>query len=413
MAAVVVVLSVVASSPERQDKGFSPFDELAHYDYVVQLHSGHIPRTGTLDAQPTVRAGFCLEPGNTDPTKCDVKYRPTTAYSYEDIQPPLGYIPYVLMADPSAQPGIALSHARRGGIVWAAIAAGLAVALAAVEEMSMLQLAGMLMLCLLCPWATYTEGLVTNDSSAVTAGLLALLVTSLASRWNTRWQVTVGLAAGIVIGLLKPLFLFAPVAVLVAEFVVKGPRPVSRKSVVELVRRSAAPLAMVVGTAVMSVGWEILQRIRELVPLSTVSATVETSLSPHLQSGTLLAGLASMLSVFSDPLGTVHLYAVLNYVVIGTVIAVAIFGSSMSVDRSVRALAGGTVGAVLLLDVWFWLQEFLDAHQNYAAPVRYSLVFVPLLAFVLVKMGRRWPLLLICVALPLAAFIEQLMTFGY
>jgi hypothetical protein len=413
LAAVAVVLSVVASSPERHTNGFSVFDEVAHYDYVVHLYSGHIPRTGTIDAQPTVRASTCLAPGYKDPTKCAIKYRPTTSYSYEDIQPPLGYIPYALTANPRAQPYVALGHARRGGIVWAVIAAVLAVALAAVEEMSLLQLAGVLALCLLCPWATFMEGLVTNDSSAVTAGLLSLLVTSLASRRGTRWQVAVGLAAGIVIGLLKALFLFAPVAVLMAALVTGGSRPTSRKGLVELARRNAGSLAMVAGTVLMSVGWVIFQRIRELVPLSTVSATVESSVSPHLQSGTLLGGIANMLGVFNDPLGTVHLYAVLNYVVIGTAIAVAIFGSPMSVDRNIRALAGATVGAIVLLDVWFWLQEFIDGHQNYVAPTRYALVFVPLFAVVLVKVGRRWPTLLICVALPLAAFIEQLMTFGY
>ena len=82
-------------------------------------------------ARPPARCGSRPAPPSLDPA---------AGYDYEAQQPPLGYLPYVLTANPQASPDAAIADARRGGIIWIGVSAVLLLVLGVVEDFSLLAL---------------------------------------------------------------------------------------------------------------------------------------------------------------------------------------------------------------------------------------------------------------------------------
>jgi hypothetical protein len=201
IAVAVLLVSVAAGNHQRFAPRFDITDEGAHYDYVLDLTHGHIPVSGDRLSQPTMRTISCLGEVGFAPHGCTVEERnpasfPAGGYSYESVaQPPLGYLPFLLTAQPSDAPRAALVSARWGGFIWSVVAAGLLVWVGWLADLSLLELCAVLSVCLLSPVEVHAAATVTNDSAGVVAGA-AVLGIFLAARRRGTAMAGVGLAAG-------------------------------------------------------------------------------------------------------------------------------------------------------------------------------------------------------------------------
>jgi hypothetical protein len=333
-------------------------------------------------------------------------------FSYEAQQPPLGYLPFMLTSSPNAPPGIALAHARRGGTVWALIAAALIVIYAAAESMSLLQLLAFLVLCLLCPSAVYAQATVTNDAGTVTAGLAALMAIRFAPRRALGPAVAVGLGIGLAIGLVKGLCVLAPVALLIEAVIVKRPWQASQAERTAMLKENAAVIALVCGGLIALFGWEAFQAARSAVGSSVVmNALLGFAKTQSLKSSTLEASVANSFSMF-DMTG-LQLNTLWNIAVYGFVFAVAASRGTSPGWRSAQPLAVGVLVAVVLIGVAWPLYNFVDGHFDVAAPPRYALTLLPLLALVVVRANKRAALIWIGALMPAIVLIAQLTTAGY
>lgn len=419
LACAVLGLSVIAGGYERHAPLLSPIDEGAHYDYVTHLLSGTLPQWGTKLDQDTLRMIDC-ESNSTDAEKCIPRHRTIATvenigafgFSYEAQQPPLGYLPFMLTASPNAPPGVALAHARRGGTVWALIAALLIVVYAAAESMSLLQLLVFLVLCLLCPSAVYAQATVTNDAGAVAAGLVALLAVRLTPRRAVGSAAAIGLVAGLAMGLVKGLCVLAPVALLIEAVIANRPWQASRAERSAMLKDNATIIALVCGSLVALFGWEIFQALRSTVSSAVVmNALLGFAKTQSLRSSTLEASIAQSFSLFD--LGSLQLNPIWNIAVYGFVFSVAASRGVSLAWRNAQPLAVGVLIATVLLGVVWPVYNFIDGHFDVAAPARYALVLLPLLALVVVRANKRAALIWIGVLLPAIVLIAQLRTAGY
>ena len=180
IAVAVLLVSMAAGNHQRFSPTFDILDEGAHYDYVLDLTHGHVPVSGDRLSQPTMRTLSCLGEVGFPPRGCSVQNRnptsfPAGGYSYESVaQPPLGYLPYLLTAQPNDSPRAALAAVRWGGFIWGVVAAGLLVWVGWLADLSLLELCGVLSICLLSPVEVHAAATVTNDSAGVVAGAAVL-----------------------------------------------------------------------------------------------------------------------------------------------------------------------------------------------------------------------------------------------
>ena len=224
IAIAVLLVSLAAGNHQRYAPGFDILDEAAHYDYALDLTHGHVPVSGERLSQSTMRMVSCLGEFGFPPRGCSVKERnpasfPAGGYSYESVaQPPLGYLPYLLTAQPNDSPRAALVAARWGGFVWSVVAAGLLVWVGWLSDLSLLELGTVLSICLLSPVEVHAAATVTNDSAGVVAGA-AVLGTFLAARRRATAMAGIGLVVGLLVGFMKGLFVVAPFVILAAVFI--------------------------------------------------------------------------------------------------------------------------------------------------------------------------------------------------
>ena len=281
IAITVLLISIPASNHQRHESGFDILDEGAHYDYVVQLSQGHLPRSGTRLTQQTLRMISCVGAFETPTKGCEAKHRNPAAvsargYSYEGIlQPPLGYLPYLLTVDPNGSSQASLDTARWGGFIWSVVGAGLLLWVGWMLDLSLLELTGVLTICLLSPVQTRAISTVTTDSAAVPAGA-AVVATYLLSRRLHRPMVVTGLLVGLVVGFMKGLFVLAPFVVLtslVFADIARRHRPTRE----ELMLRYGCSAAMFVGATLSYAAWLLIQDARAIVPPSTVLHAVMES----------------------------------------------------------------------------------------------------------------------------------------
>lgn len=412
-------ISVAAGGWERNNPTLSVLDEGAHYDYVLRLRSGDVPRSGTYLSQDALRVESCAHQSGASASGCAIRHRSPhqgagAGYSYEYTQPPLGYLPYVLTASPGSSPERQIKDARRGGLVWAAVAASLAVALAAIEDMSLLELAALLIICLLNPSAVYAESTITNDSSAVTAGLLTLLCVRLLKGRKLRVQTLAGFIVGLLIGLLKGNVFCAPMAVLLATAIEASPWQLRRLSPRSLLAGMAAPLFLLIGCVAAFEGWQYFQAARALIPASVVNQAVQGfAFSPRVTASGVIAiivgGVSQLVSVFASPDNlNWTAYGLVGTGIVSVLVAAALYPIASSVRA--RAMAIGVWATIAFMAVYFTLTSYVldPGHPVFSAAARYGLPLVPVAAMVMIELKRRLPLLILGVALPLVGVILQL-----
>jgi hypothetical protein len=415
--AIVLTLAAIAGSillggHRRDNPTFDVADESAHYAYVVSLRSGHIPRWGDTLTPAEREMVDCLQAIGVPPVRCGATPPPAShyaagGYDYEAQQPPLGYIPFVLAANPNAPPDQAIAAARHGGMIWVGISGVLLLLFIAVEGLSLLALTGLLATCLLDPVFTYAAATVNNDAAGVAAGALALLAWSLSRRIG--WSIWLGLGAGVLIGLTKGLFVVVPFALVAAAVVQDWRTLASRSGWWEAGKRNVCVLAMFVASVVAYVGFTAVQGARAIVPSSVVlHALLSFTHVGTLQPSTVSTSATNILSLFQPYYQYDAINAIWGVCAFGVLVGVWVLEIPAAVAARVRGMSLGVLlGLVALLIGWPVL-VFVQGHYNFPAAQRYGIPLLPLVGYVIVRGCRRFGVVAVGVVLPVAAAILQL-----
>jgi hypothetical protein len=413
IAICVLLVSIAASNHQRHEAGIDILDEGDHYDYVVQLSQGHLPRSGTRLTQETLRMISCVGEYESPIKGCEAKHRNPAAvsaqgYSYEGIlQPPLAYLPYLLTVDPSGYSQASLEDARWGGVIWAVVGAGLLVWIGWMLDLNLLELTGVLAICLLCPVETRAISNVTTDSAAIPAGA-AVVATYLLSRRLLRPMVVTGLLVGLIVGFMKGLFVLAPFIVLMSLVFADVARR-HRPTKAEFMSRYGCAVAMFIGASASYAAWLLIQDARAVVPPSTVLHAVEGfSVASHLRVTTVLSGvqlgLSDLIAYVPAPL-----YWIWDVAVYGSLVGlVALRGPVGRISQRATALA--IFLGIVALALAFPLINFIEGHYDFYAPSRYALPALPIIAVLVMRTLRTRAVVIIGILLPALAIGFQLTT---
>jgi hypothetical protein len=410
-----VATSVALGGHRRHDPQLDVADEGAHYAYVVTLRAGHVPVWGDQLTPADRELMDCLVVVPAPPVRCGGKPAPASSYAaggydYEAQQPPLGYLPFVLTADPGAPPKAAITDARHGGVIWVAVSGVLLLLFAAVDGLSLLALAALLATCLLDPVFAYAAGTVNNDAAGVAAGAVALLAWSLARR-RPQWGWWLGLIAGVLIGLTKGTFVVVPFALLIGAAVEEYQSLTSLRVIWEAVKRQAAFVVMFVASVVAFAGWTEVQRLRAGVPSSVVlHALLGYTHIGTLQPSTVSSGLGGVLSLFRPYYPYDALNLVWDIAAFGILIGILCLPLAR-VDTSalrLRGLSAGVLIGLVALAIGWPLLVFVQGHYNFPANVRYAIPLLPVIGYLIVRGCRRFGLVAVGLVLPVGCAVLQL-----
>lgn len=408
-----VTMSIALGGHRRHDSRLDVSDEGAHYSYVVSLRSGHIPAWGDTLTVGERRLDDCLQAIGVPPAPCKstpppASQYPAGGYDYEAQQPPLGYLPYVLTANPQAPPDAAIAAARHGGMIWIAISGALLLVLAALEDFSLLGLSALLASCLFNPVFTYAAATVTNDAAGVAAGAVGLLAWSL-SRKRPKWGLWFGLAAGVLLGLTKGITVVVPLALVVVAIMDSGRLLLSWAGIWEALRRHMCAIAMLGATVITYGAFIMIQSARATVPSSVVlHDLLGITYTAALQPSTISAGVTATLTLFQPNYRYDALNAVWGLGAFGVLVGVWLLRVPAFVAARVRGMSLGILVGMLALIVGWPLLTFIQGHYNFSAAVRYDVPLLPLIAYVIVMGCRRFGVIAVGVALPVACAILQL-----
>lgn len=418
-AAIAVTLSIHAGAFERNTNALSPLDEAAHYDYVLKLQDGSIPRWGQRIEQDTILEMACLPSipgvkGNCKREHRDPGTAPAAGFSYEVNQTPLGYLPFMLTVNRHDRPAQAIHNGRWGGVIWAGVAAALLILYAALEALPLLSLAALLLICLLNPVAVLMEASVTSESVCVTVGVLTLLAARFLRRNRKLWvQLAAGIAAGIFFDLISGTAFVAALGVALTEILVdtswRTPRPRKgeiRRRIGDMLRRNAGVIALLVGTVFAFELWAEIQAHRAIVSPSIVgNALMGFAIGNTFSPLAIVNSFPDVFSLFSAPAGT-GFYGVWNVAVLGGVVALALVPAS---GLPIRAWAS-SLGALItlcvlatLIPILWWLQ----GHFVLATPVRYGLPIIPLIGVALISTKKPALIAGVGVVLPVLCLVAQ------
>ncbi len=409
------VFGVALAGHQRQISHLDVFDEDAHYAYAVALRSGHVPAWGSTYTVGERRLIDCLlSPEYSPPAQCGARPAPVSrypadGYDYEAQQPPLGYLPFALTANPQAPPQAAIAAARRGGIVWVALSGALLLVFAALDGLSLLALAAMLATCLLDPIFTYATGTVNNDAAGVAAGTVALIAWSLSKR-RPRWSIWLGVTSGVLIGLTKALFVVVPLA-LVVMALVEEHRAVrtSFTGLLGAAKRNLCSLTMLASSLLVSFVWVEVQDARASVPSSVVQhALLGFSRVATLQVHTIGHNLALLVTLFQPRSPWLFVNVVWSIAVFGVLFGLWFLPVAGPDALRSRGLAAGVLVGIAAIAVGWPLILFLQGHYDGAAEVRYGIPLLPLIGYAIVKGCRKFGIAIVGVALPVTFAAVQL-----
>jgi hypothetical protein len=413
IAILILFVSLAASSHQRHEAGFDILDEGAHYDYVLRLAHGELPRSGDHLAQQTLRIISCVGEYGISPHGCAAKHRnpvafPPSGYSYEVTQqPPLAYLPYLLTIQTDGSSQQALQDARWGGFIWSVVGAGLLVWVAWMLDLSLLELVGVLAICLLSPVELRSVATVTSDSAAVPTGA-TVVATYLVSRRRQTPMIVAGLIVGLIVGFMKGLFIVVPLVVLAALIfadIARRRRPTRD----DIWVRYGCSVAMLVGAVVSYVAWVLIQDARAIVAPSIVLHALEGgSVTSHLRVATILDGIQQGLSDLTAYVPA-PLYWIWDVAIFGTLAGLLVLKGTVG-RVSERAAALAVFFGIAALAVGFTLLNFVEGHYDFVAPARYALPLLPIVALVAIRAMRTRGVLAVGIALPALAVIYQLAT---
>ncbi len=411
-----VATSVALGGHRRHNPQLDVADEGAHYAYVVTLRAGHVPAWGDQLTRSDRELVDCLAVVPAPPVRCGGKpvaasHYAAGGYDYEAQQPPLGYLPFVLTANPAAPPTVAITDARHGGIIWVAVSGVLLLLFAVVDGLSLLALAALLATCLLDPVFAYSAGTVNNDAAGVAAGAVALLAWSLA-RQRPRWGWWLGLIAGVLIGLTKGTFVVVPFALLIGAAVEEYRSLTSLREIWEAVKRQAATVVMFVATIVAFAGWTEVQRLRAGVPSSVVlHALLGFTHIGTLQPSTVSSGITGVFTLFRPYYPYDGLNLVWDIAAFGILVGILCLPLAGRLDPPalrLRGLSAGVLIALAAIALGWPLLVFVQGHYNFPANVRYAIPALPVVGYLIVRGCRRFGLVAVGLVLPVGCAVLQL-----
>ena len=408
LAGLAASVAVSLGSRLYHQPTFDRIDEPAHYDYVVHLAGGSIPRWGDLYSGQTVGLLDCLGQGRAAPEPCthitDPRAYGPDGYSYEAQQPPLAYLTYVPFLRPHESPAAALNSARRGGVVWLVVAAGLAILMAWLSDMTISQLALVLGVCLLNPQSVKAAATVTNDSAAIVAGLACIVTVQLARRRQSTFVVP-ALIVGVIVGLMKALFCVVPFALLLGGLLMERPR-LRGLDIKGLWRRRGCELSLLVGAAGATVGFDAFQHMRATTPSkAVVHAMLWWSVTKGLKWSTVENSIANVFSPLQGNPST-PLYQLWNFLLFGSVLG-WVLNRSAQRSKAIVSLATSTVLCILLLGVGSTMLLYWQGRYTFPTAPRFVLALIPLLAYIAAKSMRRIPTVLVGVVAPALAVVSS------
>ena len=219
----------------------SIYDEVPHVDYTFRLAQGTLTTWDDVYSQRTLGIADCLEAQSTNP-QCrvekirDPRDRWPNGHSYEALQTPVGYLPFVigevLFVNEQADHYSQIRRLRMmNGAVWLLLA-GMWTALVLQVTRHRLAAAAASVAVATNPLLFDRFTYVTNDGMAIAAatGVAAWLMYLLRrgptlSRWSAMgFSAVIGLAVGMIKPTAMIVLLPMVVAVLVTQFMRRGPR---------------------------------------------------------------------------------------------------------------------------------------------------------------------------------------------
>jgi hypothetical protein len=274
-------------------------------------------------------------------------------------------------------------------------------------DLSLIELVGVLAICLLSPVEIHSIATVTNDSAAIPAGA-AIVATYLVARRRKRPMILIGLVVGLIVGFLKGLFVVAPFVVLAALIFADIARR-RRPTRADIWTRYGCSAAMLVGAIVSYAAWLLIQNARGTVPQGVVLHVLQGfSTTSHLRVTTILTGVQDGLSDLIA-YAPAPLYWIWDLAVYGTLAGLLVLKGPVG-RVSERAAALAIFVGIVALAIGFPLLNFIEGHYDFSAPQRYMLPLLPIIALVAMRAMRARGVLVVGIALPALAVIAQLAT---
>ena len=215
----------------------------------------------------------------------------------------------------------------------------------------------------------------------------------------------IGLVVGLLVGFMKGLFVVAPFVILVAVFIADLSDH-HRPQRADFWRRYGCALSMFLGAAISFPGWLLIQDARATVSSSVVLHALQGfQTTPYLRLSTILAGMqnavSDLISYSPSPL-----YWMWNLSVYGSLVGLLLLRGSVGRPR-MRVMAVAIFVGMIALALGFPWLNFIEGHYDFNAQTRYFLPLLPLVGFVVARSLRTRGLLLIGIALPALAVIDQ------
>jgi len=375
----------------------SPIDEAAHIDYSIHLASGTPPKWGDYITRATGKIVDCKSNGlpPLPPAKCSQPVPTSTqyaagGYSYEALQPPLGYIPYAIawnllgLSDKSpSQQLLDLRLINWFWILMTVIEFGLFVLM---MELTASVILGLVLFLGLNPLIQSSFSYVSNDSSSIALGMAGvLLYTKLTSALNRESikhsQKYLYIGFGVILGLTKETLLAIPLSFLVFSFLMPSTTALRSLRKIQALQLIAAIIS--------GLGYQVF-----LLLISPVSAKVvyHTLLSPftsaHISLSVLETSVQNIFTVLTNLNG---IFPQLFFVLVSGALISSLLISSTTIETAdYFSMMLPSLGLVALLEMmanYFYL--FFLGHYSFATPSRYLLPLLPLLLFVLVPVLVR------------------------
>jgi hypothetical protein len=215
--ACVVIPSSFIAIHIHENRGFSPIDEPAEYDYVSRIAQGSVPRLGqhllpsTMDeiscrgvALKGVVVPPCPGTHNAKDYDGGLQYEAQQTPTYYAITVPIRWVGnHILGLDP-------VTAARAGGMLWLSAGLVLLWMTGMLLGLSVTRIVSAVLLIACGPVVIYQTSIVTNDAPAIFAGALIAFLSVLAWKKPGRWVTPTLALAGFFVASLKSVFILAP-----------------------------------------------------------------------------------------------------------------------------------------------------------------------------------------------------------
>jgi hypothetical protein len=221
-------------------------------------------------------------------------------------------------------------------------------------------------------------------------------------------MIAIGLVVGLIVGFLKGFFVVAPFVILAALFFADIARR-RRPTRADIWTKYGCSVAMLVGAIVSYAAWVLIQSARATVPEGTILHVLQGSFTTtHLRVTTILTGVQDGLSDLTA-YAVAPLYWIWDLAVYGTLAGLLVLKGPVG-RVSERAAALAIFVGIVALATGFPLLNFIEGHYDFPAPQRYALPLLPIVAIVVVRTWRTRGVLLLGIALPALAVIDQVVT---